>query len=126
MVWRKAVPNLLVATFVLLAGAALVQLAAAQGPHEADSLAAELVGAPVFTGDGTQVGKVAAVSEGADGQIREIRITTASPLGLGPRTVVLPAGSAIVLRGAVVVDLSPAEVDALPSVSQLRRPHSNA
>jgi hypothetical protein len=58
---------------------------------------------------------VAAVSTGPGGDITEIRITTASPLGVGERTVVLPAGSYIVLRGAVVLDLSRAELDALPN-----------
>ena len=126
MSWRRVIPNGLVATFLLLTGAILAQLALAQTPAPADSLSAELIGAPVLTGNGTQVGEVSAVTEGPDGQISEIRVTMASPLGLGQRTVVLPPDSAIVLRGAVVVDLSPAEMDALPSVSQLRKPSSQA
>jgi hypothetical protein len=42
-------------------------------------------------------------------------MTMSSPLGLGQRIVVLPAGSFTLLRGAVVVDLMPEELDALPS-----------
>jgi hypothetical protein len=90
-------------------------IATPQSAAPEDSIAAELVGAGVFAADGSEVGQVAAVSIGTGGEISEIRITTASPLGVGERTVVLPRGSYIVLRGAVVVDLSRAELDSLPS-----------
>lgn len=82
------------------------------------SIAAELIGAVALTGDGTQVGTVSAVSTSPDGTISEIRITTASRLGMGERVVVLPPGDYLVLRGAVVLDMSPEEVDALPSASK--------
>ena len=89
--------------------------APAQEQPTAPPQASELIGTKVFTGDGSQVGEVAAVSVDPDGTISEMRMNAPSPLGLGQRTVVLPLQSVIVLQGAVVLDLSPSEVDALPS-----------
>jgi hypothetical protein len=76
---------------------------------------AELIGVAAFSAEGTEVGTVSAVTVGADGQVSEIRLTTSSPLGLGARTVAIPQGSFTALDGAVVLDLSAAEVDALPA-----------
>ena len=96
-------------------------MALAQTPgNRAPPSAADLIGVSVFSPDGTPVGTVSAVSVGADQQISEIRLTTASPLGLGERTVAIRQESFIVLDGAVVIDLSAAEVDALPTQTVLR------
>ena len=77
----------------------------------------KLIGAPVFAADGVKVGQVVDVSTTDDGRIDKVRITTASPLGFGERTVEIPP-TAFVVRGRVVVlDLSAGEVDAFPSVS---------
>jgi PRC-barrel domain len=78
----------------------------------------ELMGAPVFAANGPEVGEVSAVAMAGDGIITEVRVTTASALGLGMRTVVLPPGTYVALRGAVVVDLSSAEFDALPTAGR--------
>jgi hypothetical protein len=77
----------------------------------------ELVGAPVFTADGCEVGQVAAVTVKPDGMIGEMRMTTATPLGIGQRMVVIPLEGIVVLRGAVVLDLSPSELDMLPNAA---------
>jgi hypothetical protein len=98
----------------------------AQSPPAQESIAEELMGASVFAADGTEVGEVSAVLLGAAGDISEIRIVTPSPLGIGERTVILPRGSYMVLRGAVVVDLSAAEVDALPSAGDSSSPRLRA
>jgi hypothetical protein len=95
-------------------------MALAQTPANRAPSAADLIGVAVFSPDGTPVGTVSAVSVGADDQISEIRLTTASPLGLGERTVAIRQESFIVLDGAVVIDLSAAEVDALPTQTVLR------
>jgi hypothetical protein len=95
-------------------------MALAQTPSGRAASAADLIGVSVFSPDGTPVGTVSAVSVGADDQISEIRLTTASPLGLGERTVAIRQESFIVLDGAVVIDLSAAEVDALPTQTVLR------
>jgi PRC-barrel domain len=95
-------------------------MALAQTPAGRDPSAEDLIGVTVFSAEGTPVGAVSAVSVGADGQLSEIRLTTASPLGLGERTVAIRQESFIVLDGAVVIDLSAAEVDALPTQTVLR------
>jgi len=95
-------------------------MAFAQTPGSQDPSAGDLIGVAVFSAEGAPVGTVSAVSVGADGQISEIRLTTASPLGLGERTVAIRQESFIVLEGAVVIDLSAAEVDALPIQTVLR------
>ena len=67
-----------------------------------------------------EVGTVSAVTVGQDGHITEIRLTTSSRLGLGERTVAVRQDSFIALDGAVVLDLSAEEVDALPAQTALR------
>ena len=95
-------------------------MAFAQTPGGRDPLPQDLIGVAVFLAEGTPIGAVSAVTVGADGQISEIRLTTSSPLGLGERTVAIAQESFMVLDGAVVVDLSAAEVDALPTQTVLR------
>jgi hypothetical protein len=104
-----------IAVSILLLGVGIP--AFAQEQPTAPPRPSELIGAKVFTGDGSPVGEIAAVSVGPDGMVSEMRMNAPSPLGLGQRTVVLPLQSVIVLEGAVVLDLSPSEVDALPSAS---------
>lgn len=62
-------------------------IAVAQTPRAEESTAAELIGAGVFSAEGAEVGKVSAVTVARDGQITEIRFTTASRFGLDARTV---------------------------------------
>ena len=50
---------------------------------EAAEMVAELIGAPVFAGDGAEVGKVADISFDDEGQPNRLRMTTARALGLG-------------------------------------------
>jgi hypothetical protein len=83
------------------------------------SMEAELVGASVYAAGGIEVGEVSAVTVGEDGQIAEIRVTTAYPLGLGQRTVALRRGSFMALRGAVVLDMSAQEFQSLPGTAAL-------
>jgi hypothetical protein len=108
---------------VLLSGIALP--VTAQEQPAAPPQPSQLIGARVLTGDGSPVGEVAAISVAPDGRISEMRMNAPSPLGFGQRTVVLPLQSIIILQGAVVLDLSPSEVDALPSASEERATDPN-
>lgn len=98
-------------------------LAHAEQPGKVDlevaELAAELMGAPVFAGDGAEVGKVADISFDDEGQPSRLRMTTGAVLGLGTRTLEIPKGSFMTLRGAVVLDL-PAE--AVAKFAELAEP----
>ena len=77
----------------------------------------KLMGAPVFAADGIKVGQVVDVSTTDDGRIDKVRITMASPLGFGERTVEIPPTAFVVHGRVVLLDLSAGEVDAFPSVS---------
>ncbi len=95
-------------------------IAAAQTPNGRELPAEALIGASVYSAEGSEVGTVAAVTVGQDGHINEIRFTTSSRLGLGARTVAVRHDSFVALEGAVVLDLSAEEVDALPVQTALR------
>ena len=75
----------------------------------------DLIGADVLATDGTAVGEVAAITMGADGDFAEIRIAVESSLGVGKRIVIIPPTSFMIRRGAVVLDLSATDVEALPT-----------
>jgi sporulation protein YlmC with PRC-barrel domain len=108
-----ALHGLIVATFLLLA-----PVAHAQTPGKVDLEAveamAELLGAPVFASDGTEVGEVADLLVDEEGQIARLRMKTGALLGIGMRTIEIPGGAFVVLRGAVVLELPAESVEALP------------
>ena len=54
---------------------------------EAAEMVAELIGAPVFSKDGTEVGEVADISFDDELQPDKLRMTTGAMLGLGTRIV---------------------------------------
>jgi hypothetical protein len=95
-------------------------IAVAQTPNSHASPAEALIGASVYSVEGSEVGTVAAVTVAQDGHINEIRFTTPSRLGIGERTVAVRQDRFIALQGAVVLDLSAEEVDALPVQTALR------
>jgi hypothetical protein len=82
---------------------------------EAAELAAELIGGPVFSADGIEVGELVDLSMTDDGRVSVIRIMTAARLGLGSRVVEIPDGTFMTLRGAVVLDFPAECIEALPN-----------
>ena len=82
---------------------------------EAAELAAELMGGPVFSADGIEVGELVDLSMTDGGRVNRIRITTAATLGFGSRVVEIPDGAFMILRGAVVVDFPAEAIEALPN-----------
>jgi hypothetical protein len=82
---------------------------------------AALIGIAAYSVDGQEVGTVSAVTVESSGEIREIRLTTPSPMGLGERTVTISQGGFVVLDGAVVLDLLAVEINALPASRPTRR-----
>jgi len=89
-------------------------------PSDAGTAAihSELIGAPVYAADGVLVGEVADISYDEDDQPRRVRMTSSTSLGLGTRTLEIPAGLFTVLRGAVVIDLPAEAVSALPELAE--------
>jgi hypothetical protein len=111
----RAVGRILIAALLCLA----VPVAAQMPPHlatENAELLIELIGAPVFARDGEQVGEVADVRFDDEGRPRALRVKTSAHLGLGTRTVKVPDGAFITLRGAVSLEMPADAVRALREV----------
>jgi PRC-barrel domain len=85
---------------------------------EAAEMAADLIGAPVFSTDGAEVGKVADISFDENNEPRGLRMKAAAHLGLGTRIITVPEGAFITLRGAVVLEMPAGAVQALPELSE--------
>jgi hypothetical protein len=103
-----------------LLGLMTVCQAQTQTPSSTDGMAAEmaeLAGAPVFAWDGSEVGKVLDVLLDDEGQPRRLRMKGAANLGLGERTIEVPNGAFILLRGAAVLELPAEAVEALPEIN---------
>jgi hypothetical protein len=106
--------------------AAAVSAVRAQTPGKLDLEAAEhaiakLIGASVFARDA----EIGAVSIDENGKIDAIRVRTSSPLGFGERIVEIPASAFSVLRGIVVLELTPEQVNQFPdadSADDITRP----
>jgi hypothetical protein len=92
-----------------LRGTALVQ---AQAPTQ-EEIISELIGAPVFSSDGQEVGLVSDVATAPDGQIIGVSMKSARFLGMGEAEVGLPDGSFTTLRGAIVLALPADGVEGL-------------
>jgi hypothetical protein len=85
---------------------------------EAAEMLAELIGAPVFAAGGAEVGHVADICFDAHGRPEKLRMTTEAALGFGIRTVAVPEGTFIVLRGAVALDLPPEAIREFPTSAE--------
>jgi sporulation protein YlmC with PRC-barrel domain len=109
---------LIAAIFLALAPPARAQMPG-KVDLEAAEAAAELLGAPVFAADGPQVGEVADLQVDEEGMFARLRMKTGALLGIGTRTIEIPAGTFIVLRGAVVLDLPAETVQSLPELADV-------
>ena len=85
---------------------------------EASELAAEIIGAPVSDSMGTAMGEVADVSFDEDGQPDRLRVRISALLGFGERTVEVPRGTYMLLRGHAVLELSADDLRSLPDVGE--------
>lgn len=88
----------------------------AQPPMLEETDAAELIGGAVQSAEGIEVGEVSAVTMKEDGEVTEIRMNMEQSLGMGERTVILPRGRYLVLRGTVILQLPLENVRQLPAV----------
>lgn len=111
--WRSFAGGLLIAAGILPGLLGLVAVAQTE-------IQGELMGARVYAAGGVDVGEVAALTIDENGQVAELRVATNHPLGFGQRVVVLRQGSFMTLRGAIVVDMSPEQFNALPSARTSR------
>ena len=86
---------------------------------EATEMAAELIGSPVYAKDGVEVGTVADIAFDEELQPHRLCMTTGKDLGLGIRTLDVPKGAFMLVRGAVILRV-PAE--AVSAFSELAEP----
>jgi sporulation protein YlmC with PRC-barrel domain len=109
---------------LMIAAAALTMPLAgkAENPGKVDTeaaeMAAELIGAPVFAMDGSEVGEIADISLNEENEPRRLRVRVAAHLGLGARVVDVPKGAFILLRGAAVLEVPANAVLALPELNE--------
>jgi hypothetical protein len=90
--------------------------ALAQPPMLEEADAAELIGGAVQSAEGIEVGEVSAAAMNKDGEVTEIRMNMEQSLGMGERTVILPRGRYLVLRGTVVLQLPLENIRQLPAI----------
>lgn len=118
----RTIGTVLIGTFVLLAfgyalfgdGALRTMPSPVMKAAVSQSERSLAVGASVLASDRTNVGTVSGISRRLSGHIERIRVTTASPLGLGARTIIIRDTAFSVENGTVVLSLSVAQVEALP------------
>jgi len=119
---RDVVVGLVLTVLLMGAGPA----ARAEDPGKVDlealEMVSELIGAPVFSKDGTEVGQVADIAFDDKLQPQRLRMTTGRHLGLGTRTLEIPKGSFMPVRGAVILDV-PAE--AVAAFAELAPPSAD-
>ena len=84
---------------------------------EAMEMAAAIIGARVSDSRGVEVGEVADISLDEDGRPDRLRVRASSILGFGERTVEIPRGAYMLLRGHVVLEISADDLRSLPEVS---------
>ena len=102
----------LILAVLLAIGQSLALLGSAQALTQ-DEIVHELIGAPVYSMDGHEVGTVANIALDADQQFETLFMKTSRSLGFGERTVEVPGSAFIALRGAVVLDLPTESIDGL-------------
>ena len=116
---RAGALMLAIAMTVTMSGPATTR---AEAPGKIDMEAAEmtanLIGAPVFSTDGSAVGEVADIFFNEENEPTGLKMKAAAHLGLGTRIINVPKGAFIVLRGAVVLEMPAGAVPALPELSE--------
>jgi sporulation protein YlmC with PRC-barrel domain len=85
---------------------------------QAAEMTADLIGAPVYSTDGSAVGEVADIFFNEENEPTGLKMKAAAHLGLGARIINVPKGAFIVLRGAVVLEMPAGAVPALPELSE--------
>ena len=98
----------------LTAAVAFPFAAMAQAPRDLDS--SRLIGAPVYSADGAEIGTIADVRLDEAGRVAAVRIEAGARLGFGTRRVQLPGRSLTIVRGVAVVDIPKEAVEMLPTV----------
>lgn len=76
----------------------------------------ELAGQSVYSSDGEELGEVAKVNKGPDGDIENIHVDIGSFLGMGGKTVKIGPEQFTQANGRIELSLTAEEAEALPEV----------
>ena len=98
---------------IMLAVGQSAALASSAHALTQEEIVQELIGAPVYSTDGQEVGTVADIALDEDKQFDALLMNTSRKLGFGGRIVRVPGGAFIALRGSVVLDLPAQSMDVL-------------
>lgn len=79
---------------------------------------AALIGKPVWTSDGKEIGIVSKVLTGADGKVEAVHVSVGSFMGLGERQVRVDASLIRLLEDRLMLTVSAEEVRMLPDVEE--------
>jgi sporulation protein YlmC with PRC-barrel domain len=105
-----------------LAVALPLSLAHGQSTQKSDrdvlQIVTEILGEPAYAMDGARVGEVTDIYFDESGDVAKVRISAASHLGLGVRTIELPRTAFRLVRGTVIVDLPPDAIGDLPAIAE--------
>jgi sporulation protein YlmC with PRC-barrel domain len=102
-------------THLLLAVAMALPLeAVAEQPDRS-----RLIGSPIYSSDGAEVGTIADVRLDESGGLSAVRVDAGARLGFGTKQVEIPGRAVTIVRGAAVLALPKEAVEMLPSIDKL-------
>jgi len=78
-----------------------------------------LIGTPIYSSDGAEVGTITDISHDEAGRLRAVRIDAGTRLGFGVRKVEIRGRSVTIVRGVAVLDVPKEAIELLPSVDTL-------
>ena len=77
-----------------------------------------MIGTPIYSSDGAEVGTIRDVNLDESGRLRAVRIDAGARLGFGARELEIPGRAVTIVRGVAVLDVPKEAVEQLPSVRQ--------
>jgi len=75
-----------------------------------------LIGSPIYSSDGAEVGTITDVNLNEAGGLIAVHIDAGARLGFGARQVQIPGRAVTIVRGVPVLDVPKEAVDQLPSL----------
>ena len=75
-----------------------------------------LIGAPIYSSDGAEVGTITDINLDEAGRLRAVRVEAGARLGFGTRNVQIPGRAVTIVRGVAVLEVPKEAVELLPSI----------
>jgi sporulation protein YlmC with PRC-barrel domain len=77
-----------------------------------------LIGSPIYSSDGAEVGTITDVNLNEAGGLLAVRIDAGARLGFGTKQIQIPGRSVTIVRGVAVLDVPNEAVEQLPSATR--------